>query len=63
LYAGNPKRTTARPSAEALLEAFQDIHLNLVHIGQQVHRHIAPLSELQQKILARLYPSEDGQTV
>jgi len=54
LYAGNPKRTTARPSAEALLEAFQDIHLNLVHIGQQVHRHITPLSELQQKILALL---------
>jgi len=54
LYAGNPKRTTARPSAEALLEAFQDIHLNLVHIGQQVHRHVTPLSELQQKILALL---------
>jgi len=31
-----------------------DIHLNLVHIGQQVHRHITPLSELQQKILALL---------
>jgi transposase len=54
LYAGNPKRTTARPTAEALLEAFQDIHLNLVQIGQQVHRHITPLSELQQKILALL---------
>lgn len=54
LYAGNPKRTTARPSAEALLEAFQDIHLNLVHIGQQVHCHVTPLSELQLKILALL---------
>jgi hypothetical protein len=52
LYAGNPKRATARPTSEALLEAFQEIHLTLVLIGQQVHRHITPLSELQQKILA-----------
>jgi transposase len=54
LYAGNPKRTTAHPTAESLLEAFQEIHLNFVTIGQQVHRHITPLSELQQKILALL---------
>jgi transposase len=54
LYAGNPKRTTANPTAESLLEAFQEIHLNFVTIGQQVHRHITPLSELQQKILALL---------
>jgi len=52
LYAGNPKRATARPTSEALLEVFQDIHLTLVQIGQQVHRHITPLSVLQQKILA-----------
>lgn len=52
LYAGNPKRTTSRPTAEALLEAFRDIHLTLVLIGQQTHRHISPLSDLQQKILA-----------
>jgi transposase len=52
LFAGNPKRTTARPTAEALLEAFRDIHLTLVLIGPQTHRHISPLSDLQQKILA-----------
>jgi hypothetical protein len=46
LYAGNPKRATARLTSEALLEAFQEIHLTLVLIGQQVHRHITPLSEL-----------------
>lgn len=52
LYAGNPKRATARPTSEALLEAFQEINLTLVQMGRQVHRHITPLSELQQKILS-----------
>jgi len=52
LYAGNPKRATVRPTSEALLGAFQDIHLTVVQIGHQVHRHVTPLSELQQKILA-----------
>ena len=54
LYAGNPKRTTAHPTAESLLEAFQEINLNVATIGQQVHRYITPLSELQQKILVLL---------
>src|SRR5712691_1681054 len=35
LYAGNPKRTTNRPTAEALLGAFKGIHLSEVSIGQQ----------------------------
>jgi transposase len=52
LYAGNPKRTTAQPTAESLLEAFQEINLNVATFGQQVQRYITPLSELQQKILA-----------
>ena len=52
LYAGNPKRTTSRPTAEALLKAFQQIHLSVVTLGQQLHRHITPLSELQKRILA-----------
>jgi len=58
LYAGNPKRTTARPTAESLLAAFDEIHLTIVTSGQQVQRHITPLSELQQKILTLLdFPS------
>ena len=44
LYAGNPKRTTNRPTAEALLGAFKSIHLSLVTIGQQLHHHVSPLS-------------------
>ena len=54
LYAGNPKRTTTQPTAESMLEAFQEINLNVATIGQQVHRYMTPLSELQQKILALL---------
>ena len=54
LYAGNPKRTTSRPTAEALLQAFQLIHLSVVALGQQTHRHLTPLSELQQRILGLL---------
>src|SRR5713101_804187 len=54
LYAGNPKRTTQRPTAEALLGAFQGIHLSLVTLGQQLHRHLTPLSALQQRILSLL---------
>ena len=52
LYAGNPKRTTATPRAETLLEAFKNIYLNTVTIGEQVLLHITPLSELQRKILS-----------
>jgi len=54
LYAGNPKRTTNRPTAEALLGAFQHIHLSLVTMGQELHRHVTPLSELQKRLLTLL---------
>lgn len=59
LYAGNPKRRTQRPTAEALLGAFQGIHLSLVTLGQQLHRHLTPLSALQQRILSLLDFSSD----
>ena len=59
LYAGNPKRTTNRPTAEAMLAVFKNIHLSLITIGQQTHRHVTPLSELQNTILAFLGFSPD----
>lgn len=59
LYAGNPKRTTATPRAETLLEAFQNIYLNSVTIGEQILLHITPLSDLQRKILSLLGLSPD----
>jgi transposase len=54
LYAGNPKRTTARPTAERILEAFQDITLTLIQEPHRSLRHLTPLSELQQRILTLL---------
>jgi transposase len=54
LYAGNPKRSTSRPTAEAVLQAFRLIHLSVVTLGPQIHRQITPLSEVQQRLLALL---------
>jgi transposase len=59
LYAGNPKRTTERPTAEAMLQVFKGIHLSAVSIGEQVLYHVTPLSQVQQKILSMLdFPSD-----
>lgn len=54
LYAGNPKRTTTRPTTEAILNAFKGINLLVVRLDNQVHRHVTPLSGLQEKLLALL---------
>jgi transposase len=54
LYAGNPKRQTARPTTERLLRAFRGITLTIVQLPNQTIRHITSLSELQQRILALL---------
>ena len=54
LYAGNPKRETARPTAERLLEAFQDITLTVIALPQQMFRHVTPLSPIQLRILEML---------
>ncbi len=54
LYAGNPKRQTARPTTERLLKAFGNIYLSVVHLPNQAIRHVTPLSELQKRILVLL---------
>jgi transposase len=59
LYAGNPKRTTERPTAEAMLQVFKGLHLSVVSIGEQVLFHVTPLSEVQRKILSLLDFSSD----
>lgn len=51
LYAGNPKRATAQPTAERLLAAFQDITLTVIREPHQTRRHLTPLSKLQRHIL------------
>ncbi len=59
LYAGNPKRATAQPTAERLLEAFQEITLTVIQEPYQTRRHLTPLSEVQRRILALLGFSTD----
>ena len=49
LYDGNPKRTTQRPTAERLLEAFAGITLYFHRDGST---EITALNSLQQRILA-----------
>jgi transposase len=59
LYAGNPRRETARPTAERLLEALRDITLTIIEGPQQTDRHLTALSPLQQRILGILgFPSD-----
>jgi hypothetical protein len=54
LYAGNAKRETARPTAERLLEAFQDVTLTVIEGANQVYRHLTVLRPLQERILELL---------
>jgi transposase len=54
LYAGNAKRETARPTAERLLEAFQEVTLTGVEGIHRVYRHLTALSPLQERILELL---------
>jgi len=54
LYAGNPKRRTAQPTAEHLLKAFDEVTLTIVSTSIFVQRHVTQLSSLQQHILSLL---------
>jgi transposase len=54
LYASNPKRETARPTAERLLAAFKEITLTVIEGASQVYRHLTALSPLQERILELL---------
>ncbi len=54
LYPGNPKRQTDRPTTERLLKAFKEITLTVVQLSDQTVRHVTPLTQPQQRILALL---------
>ena len=51
IYPGNPKRSTATPTTERLLAAFDNIHLLLVPVDGQVHYQVTPLTAVQMRIL------------
>jgi transposase len=54
LYAGNGRRETTRPTAERLLEAFQEMTVTVVKGATQTYRHLTALSPLQVRILELL---------
>jgi len=59
LYAGNPKRTTHRPTSEALLKAFKGLHVTALTQRAHITYHVTPLSALQERIMALLgFPSD-----
>ncbi len=59
LYTGNPKRATARPTAERLLASFQELTLTIIREGRRRRYHLTPLSAVQQRMLALLDFSVD----
>lgn len=54
LYKDNPRKATATPTAERLLQAFVPITLTQVQLPEQFVCHVTPLTPLQQQILALL---------
>ena len=51
LYAGQPSRGTRRPTAERVLEAFDNLTLTVVVLPTQIIRHLTSLTPLQQRLL------------
>jgi transposase len=54
LIANNPKKGIDNPTTERLLTAFDQINLTIVHLPNDIIRHITPLSDLQIRILELL---------
>jgi len=54
LYKDNPRRATATPTAERLLQAFVPITLTQIQLPDQVVRHVTPLTSVQAQILRLL---------
>src|SRR6266478_995145 len=54
LYKDNPRRVTATPTAERLLQAFVPITFTQVQLPDQTIRHVTPLTLVQEQILRLL---------
>lgn len=54
LYKGQPTATTRRPTAERLLEQFEEITLTIMEHASQRLLHLTALSPVQQRIVALL---------
>ena len=51
VYAGQPGRKTARPSAELLLKVRKTISVSVVEVNGQIHVLLSPLTGGQQRLL------------
>jgi transposase len=51
LYAGNPKRSTAQPTAERLLASFKEITLVFIQVSGETYPDLTVLNPLQLRIL------------
>jgi transposase len=51
IYAGNPKRATARPTTEMMLVAFRGLYLNVVSFNGVDRCRMTPLNAVQTRIL------------
>ena len=51
IYPGNPKCSTATPTTERMLAAFDNINLTIVSVAGQLHYQVTLLTAVQQRIL------------
>jgi transposase len=54
IYPGNPKRATARPTAEMMLQALTGLTLTVIEQAGWISAHVTPLNKVQTRILALL---------
>jgi transposase len=59
LHKENPKKATATPTTERLLQAFSNTTLLVVHLPDRVVRQVTPLTSLQVRVLELLGLSPD----
>jgi transposase len=59
LHMENPKKATATPTTERLLQAFSHITLTVIRLPDRLLRHVTPLTPLQVRILELLGLSPD----
>jgi transposase len=62
LIENNPKKGIDNPTSERLLKQFDNIYLTIVHLPDQVIRHVTPLTDLHIRILELLGLSLDTYT-
>jgi transposase len=59
LNPASKNQPTARPTTERLLKAFGQITFSTVHLGNELHFHVSPLTSTQLHILSLLQLSDD----